>query len=690
MKVKSHRSLAKGADEAESLLRAFLRTVRRPSANMYETAIIAYTSRNRPFRAQQLLDEMTRLALEKKLRHPSTVTLAACAKAWMRTRYAKSVAQADRLVRRIVASQIENPTRQQRNYNKIDKRLFNDQIVAWRRTGRRQAGERSEEILNLMDEAYEKTGDPAFAPSNNTFHSVIEAWGNSSHPDSGGRALALLKRFEDVSPTGGTKRKVSNTVLYPAVKALVRSGNATLIGATNDIYSRMCANYLAGDRSFNLTAKTNTMFLRDFDYNPDPLAGVRGENLLRHMEEMSKKPGLSHLAPSSYEYNCVINAYAKKGQIEEGERLMEEMEVRNKNGDSNIKVTSTTNCILIVALAERNRAGDEGKRELLFSKVVDGYLNGIQTLKPDHAFFTSLLSTLGQRKKKDPSLVEKAFNILKKKRQTGLPPNDTDMGVLCKLVLNHGTLEDIDRIESMLEESENNSENKLERPPSKSVYVQALTTCMYHDGQGAKHRGKQILQRVEDRVASGKSRLTLDRHLYHVLLSGWARSHDKDAFREAVALFEKMKASDSEAVQPVIRSYNWVIFAAGRTPSFSDQETRTKFETAMQVFTETHQSDRVQPDSLTYSNFLFVCATLLPSGEGRDKIARNVISLCSKKGAMSRLVYENLSRYFPEVLREVEKDQGIKRGVIPNQWQRKVPSDSRWRPQRRQAKSRTK
>jgi hypothetical protein len=141
-----------------------------------------------------------------------------------------------------------------------------------------------------------------------------------------------------------------------------------------------------------------------------------------------------------------------------------------------------------------------------------------------------------------------------------------------------------------------------------------------------------------------------------------------------------MKASESADVQPVIRSYNWVIFAAGRTPTANEKESRIKFETAMNVFTETQQPGRVSADALTYSNFLFVCATLLPpSGKGRDKIARNVINLCQKKGMLSKLVYENLSRHFPGVLRAIEKEAGVKKGSIPYQWHRNVAPTSRWR-----------
>jgi hypothetical protein len=145
-----------------------------------------------------------------------------------------------------------------------------------------------------------------------------------------------------------------------------------------------------------------------------------------------------------------------------------------------------------------------------------------------------------------------------------------------------------------------------------------------------------------------------------------------------------MKSSKNADIQPIIRSYNWVIFAAGRTPTNTEEEARTKFETAMGVFTEAHQSGRLRPDALTYSNFLFVCANLLPKGEGRDKVARNVVDLCQKNGLMSRLVYENLSRYFPRVLQAVEKSEGVKSGVIPSEWQRNVVDEG----QRRDAKPR--
>lgn len=672
MKVQAHRHRRHGADDAEIILRS----VRQPSANMFQIAIFAHAVRQKPFRAQKLLDEITYLARERRIRYPSTGTLVSCIKAWTKSGGEKALEHADRLVRRIVKLRVDG---HHKSSYEIDTRLFNDLIVGWRRTGIREAGEKSEDILNLMDDAYKKTGTTAFIPTNYTFHSTIEAWGNSSHPDSGQRALGLLKRMEAVPATGADKVEAANTVLYAAMKSLVRSGNATLIGATNDIYTRMCETYLAGDRSFNLTAKTNTMFLRDFVSNPDSLAGVRAENLLRHMEEMSTKQGLGHLMPSHFEYNCVMNVYAKKGEIEEAERLLQEMEIRSENGEGHIEVSATTYSVLIVALLERALPADDERVENLLKKVLVGHRRGNKSLRPDHAFFTSTLFVLAQRKGKDPSLVKRGFRLLEEKRQAGLVPNDMDYGILCKLVLNHGTVTDIDQLMEMLEEAESNSDGGLERPLGRSVYVQAMTTCMYHEDSGAKLKGQEIMQHIESQVASGSSRLTLDRHLYHVLLSGWARSHDKDAFKETVALFEKMKSSESADIQPVIRSYNWVIFAAGQTPTISEHEARFKFETAMNVFTETHQSGRVHPDALTYSNFLFVCATLLPQGEGRDKVARNVVTLCQNKGLMSPLMHESLSRYFPYVLRAVEKKEDVTSGSIPNHWQRNVAAEVRRR-----------
>jgi pentatricopeptide repeat protein len=158
-------------------------------------------------------------------------------------------------------------------------------------------------------------------------------------------------------PVNSTRKvEVANTILYAAMKSLVRSGNATSIGDTNDVYSRMCENYLIGDRSFNLTPKTNTMFLRDFASNPDSLAGVIAENFLRHMEEISMKQGLGHLRPSHFEYNCVMNVYAKKGHIEEAERLLHEMESRSACNDVDFEVSATTYNVLILCSCREGRS----------------------------------------------------------------------------------------------------------------------------------------------------------------------------------------------------------------------------------------------------------------------------------------------------------------------------------------------
>jgi hypothetical protein len=120
---------------------------------------------------------------------------------------------------------------------------------------------------------------------------------------------------------------------------------------------------------------------------------------------------------------------------------------------------------------------------------LDGHRQGILSLKPDDAFFTSFLFALAQRKSKDPSLVNRGFQLLLEKRQAGLVPSDMDYGILCKLVLNHGTLDSIDRLIATLKEAEANSERGIEPPLRRSVYVQTMTTCMYHPDAAAKKEG---------------------------------------------------------------------------------------------------------------------------------------------------------------------------------------------------------
>jgi hypothetical protein len=87
MKVKAHRLRRNGANDAEIILRR----VPQPSANMFQIAIFAQAVRQKPIRAQKLLDEMTYLARERKLRYPSMSTIVSCIKAWTKAGGDKSL-----------------------------------------------------------------------------------------------------------------------------------------------------------------------------------------------------------------------------------------------------------------------------------------------------------------------------------------------------------------------------------------------------------------------------------------------------------------------------------------------------------------------------------------------------------------------------------------------------------------------
>jgi len=216
---------------------------------------------------------------------------------------------------------------------------------------------------------------------------------------------------------------------------------------------------------------------------------------------------------------------------------------------------------------------------------------------------------------------------------------------------------------------------------------------MYHPDRGAKDIAAEILQFAEMRAQRGKGNNSTEedkaaarqlgslRNLYHALLSGWARCGDADAFQETIKLFNVMNVSTDESSVPVTRSYNWVIFAAGSSPTLSQEDAHNKFNVVMELFTELHNVEHIQPDSLTYSNFLFVCKALLPKGPGQDAIVENTIQMCKHNGLVDSVVFHNLSRYFPKILKKlVENEEGLTSigNKLPTSWDAKVDPSKRW------------
>ena len=139
-------------------------------------------------------------------------------------------------------------------------------------------------------------------------------------------------------------------------------------------------------------------------------------------------------------------------------------------------------------------------------------------------------------------------------------------------------------------------------------------------------------------------------------------------------------------IKPSIRSYSAVLNACAYTATTSQQTTisnkdkATTFKIARRCFKEILSGHHGQPNSMSFSQFILSCLTLVGPGTKRDQLIASVFEECCKQGLVDIKIVLEIRRSSP-VLRKQLLERGgganlvggvIKMEDIPMEWRRNV------------------
>ena len=170
---------------------------------------------------------------------------------------------------------------------------YNSVINAWSKSGLRDAGEKSQVLLQRMEEL-------GLKPDTISFNAAISAWANSNDPSAGERAELLLQKMLELYQADHVNVKPDTTSFNSAIAAWTNCRSA-------------------------------------FSAN-------KAEAILRRMLELSKQ-GNDNMHPDTITYNSVIDAWAKSGDPSAGkkaESLLSEMLEQYNTGDEDVKPDTFT------------------------------------------------------------------------------------------------------------------------------------------------------------------------------------------------------------------------------------------------------------------------------------------------------------------------------------------------------------
>jgi len=287
---------------------------------------------------------------------------------------------------------------------KVDKRTFDWLIDAWSYSGECDAADYALSLLSRMEELRGFNVGAGVIPDVKTYTKVINAVARSGRRNAGEEAEAILERMIHDDATTGELRPNTYTYTY-VIDAHARSPSSKSPHAAQRLIEEMERLRASGDPEVRPTTRAwNSVIAAWAQWKGEEMAwghigsgAERAEACLDIMEEWADTTGNEDVRPNSYNYNSVISALANsqdEGAASRAEQILERMEnLHRTTGDNQIKPRTATYNAIIDAWAKSGEIDAADRAELLLAHMMELYETGHNLdAKPNVRSFNSVLN----------------------------------------------------------------------------------------------------------------------------------------------------------------------------------------------------------------------------------------------------------------------------------------------------------
>ncbi len=287
--------------------------------------------------------------------------------------------------------------------------FFTNVIRAWAKSGRIEAPEMAEGLLQMMHDLYFESGWVESAPNAFSYAATMEAWSKSHrHPDSLQRIEGLLEEMKNSSLVQVVPDRVSYQYVLNAYAA---SKTATGAEKAYDVLQEMIALYEAGNV---LVAPNTSNFSRVIKALAATSDEDKVESVLGQLQDLYSKTGDPNFEPTDECWKACIIAKAKTGGVAEAQGILDDfveraiskgnpslMPRRGYFIDTLVAWTKTKDQIVAAEMSQKvlDRMVDLSHRD-------DSYRN----LRPDAKAYDKVI--LAWSRSRHPSAPERIQNLL--------------------------------------------------------------------------------------------------------------------------------------------------------------------------------------------------------------------------------------------------------------------------------------
>ena len=479
---------------------------------------------------------------------------------------------------------------------------------AWARSGKKDAANRAEDLLELMNATATKLGSKKLLPNVTAFNSVLRAWTKSNDELlAASRADEIFNRMIDLDKAGVQNVKPDKNTYRAVIECLVKSRSDCASNRADEVLGVMIDQYEAGDAKARpdtyifykvidahaksgdpgAYAKAQATFnrMKTLGVNPkkeifnalivaitrsyEPEAGIKAEEILEEMRRLSIG-GFASCKPDATTYNSVIAAWSLSEPADEAltraRGLLYEMKRLDANGFTTCAPSVVTYYLLLRILA-RSQSKDKAKEAFDILSEIDE-----RRMKPEEKTFSAVLLVCASSSAFDRPTRERAFEIALHTMQRAHAETKPTLQAFKSFFKSAAGLErgpDVEKVYEWCCEAgyENDghiqsymksvlSGNKLQEPPEvlpqekvqQPSDEEANTDVVTYDITISEVAKKGMASEADAALKSLLDRNIIpDRADFTSVLEAWAKSGVRDAAPRAEAILEMMNATATKA-----------------------------------------------------------------------------------------------------------------------------------------------
>ena len=646
---------------------------------------------------------------------------------------------------------------------------FNTVIDAWSKTRGSSSAENAHAILQKMEDLSETSND--LFPDTISYTSAISAYARSGRDDAGDRAEELLQRSLELYNDGHHKLKPDRITFTSCIDAMSKQYQKLhrkhrrnepechkIEDRINALIQQMDEQGLISTMAYNilldLFAKTGQVKKAEETFEqmkeekgnrnvkPDIISYnsllqalcrqkhnqsslAKAQSLLQSMED-----GDNDVKPDVGSYNTVMTGLAKNNSSSQSnrntksnndlvQRYLSSMEERYQKKLSNVKPNLITYNICIGSWSRSGHEQSVDRAIELLDKMIDSDDNYI--LQPDVFSFASVISTIAKSGKKNG--LEHATSTMDKMKQLGVKANRVIYNSLINCWSKSGRPDAAEKAEEILIMMSEADDPEVS--PDSVTFSSVINCWAQRGGPGSGERAEKILDMMEHNWKSGNNYMKPNRYTYGSVLNAWVKSQDDSSVERCMGLLDRMKRSHKEGnddAQPTAPSYNAVINAFARCSSptkavdaevildtmidsynngnreakpnmrtygtllnacayahgGSNQENAATFKVARRCFKEALNGGKTdKPNSIVFSLFIISCLNLVPPGTKRDQLIVSVFDECCKRGLVDGRIVMDIRKSSPVLRRQLLESSNLMDGYvhindIPVKWRSNI------------------